>query len=86
MNDTDIVRTTRALATDARAAARVVGRANRADKDRALAAIAAEIRASKTGLLAANLADVTRFRSKEGLTPATAGKISGAYIAFALPR
>jgi glutamate-5-semialdehyde dehydrogenase len=76
MNDTDIVRTTRALATGARAASRVVGRASRADKDRALVAIAAQIRTSKKGLLAANLADVTRFRASEGSTPAMVDRLT----------
>jgi glutamate-5-semialdehyde dehydrogenase len=76
MNDTDIVRATRAMAAGARAASRVVGRANRALKDRALIAVAAEIRASKAGLLAANLADVTRFRASEGATPAMVDRLT----------
>jgi glutamate-5-semialdehyde dehydrogenase len=76
MSGADIVHTTRALATAARVASRVVGRADRVQKDRALTAIATQIRASKAGLLAANLADVTRFRTSVGATPAMVDRLT----------
>src|SRR6185503_16078656 len=76
MDDADIVRITRALATSARAAARALARAKRAEKDAALRAIAARVRASKGPLLAANQADVTRFGASEGATPALVDRLT----------
>jgi glutamate-5-semialdehyde dehydrogenase len=70
MADPDVVRITRGLATSARAAARTLARAKRAEKDAALSAIATRIRASSGPILEANRADVTRFRTSEGATPA----------------
>jgi glutamate-5-semialdehyde dehydrogenase len=76
MPDLDIVRVTRGLATNARAAARSLARAKRADKDAALRAIAARIRASSGPLLAANQSDVARFRASESATPALVDRLT----------
>ncbi len=59
----------RELGRSARAAARLLARAERAQKDRALAAMAAEIRARSAELLEANRADVGEARAA-GAAPA----------------
>jgi glutamate-5-semialdehyde dehydrogenase len=76
MHDADIAGTTRRLATSARAAARALARANRAEKDVALCAIAERIRAGKASLLEANRSDVARFRASEGATPALVDRLT----------
>src|SRR5687767_12304550 len=76
MDDADIARTTRRLATSARAAARALARAKRAEKDAALHAIALRIRSSQKSLLEANQADVARFRAGEGATPALIDRLT----------
>ena len=58
----DIARSVRELGVAARAAARALARAETAAKNRALAAIAAEIRAHGKKILAANRADVAESR------------------------
>ncbi|MHB8668420.1 MAG: glutamate-5-semialdehyde dehydrogenase [Burkholderiales bacterium] len=65
----DIKRYMRELGEQARAAARVLGRADSAIKDRALAAAAAAIRRDAPLLLKANAADLTEARAN-GLAPA----------------
>ncbi|HMI89010.1 MAG TPA: glutamate-5-semialdehyde dehydrogenase [Polyangiaceae bacterium] len=76
MPDPDIVRVTRGLATSARAAARVLARAKRVQKDTALRAITARIRASPGALLEANRVDVARYRNSEGATPALTDRLT----------
>ena len=76
MDDADIVRTTRALATSARFAARALARAKRAEKDAALRAIAGRVRASQGSLLEANQADVARFRASAAATPALVDRLT----------
>src|SRR5687768_13203198 len=76
MDDADIAGITRRLATSARAAARALARAKRAEKDAALRAIAGRIRSSRGPLLEANLADVERFRASEGSTPAMIDRLT----------
>jgi glutamate-5-semialdehyde dehydrogenase len=76
MDDPDIAGITRGLATSARAAARTLARAKRAQKDAALAAIARRIRSSRGSLLEANLADVARFRATSGATPALIDRLT----------
>ncbi|HUW37395.1 MAG TPA: glutamate-5-semialdehyde dehydrogenase, partial [Rhodocyclaceae bacterium] len=65
----DIKRYMRELGEQARAAARVLARADSATKDRALAAAAAAIRRDAALLLEANAADVAEARAN-GLAPA----------------
>jgi len=59
----DVKSYVRGLGQAARAAARVLARADTAAKDRALAAMAAEIRAKKEQLLAANRGDVEQAKN-----------------------
>jgi glutamate-5-semialdehyde dehydrogenase len=66
---TDIKRYMRELGEQARAAARVLARADSATKDRALAAAAAAIRRDAARLLEANAADAAEARAN-GLAPA----------------
>ncbi len=61
----DVAAYVRGLGQAARAASRLVAKADTGSKNRALAAMAAEIRAHAADLLEANLADVARAR-KEG--------------------
>jgi glutamate-5-semialdehyde dehydrogenase len=58
----DVKNHVRQLGAQARVAARALARADTATKNRALAAIAAEIRAGKEKILAANAADVTHAK------------------------
>src|SRR3970282_1786516 len=58
----DIARSVRELGVAARHAARALARADTAVKNRALAAIAAEIRSHEKEILAANRADVAEAR------------------------
>jgi len=60
----DVKAHVRKLGAQARAAARALARADTATKNRALAAMAAEIRARAPEILAANAADVARAREK----------------------
>ena len=60
----------------ARAAARPLARAQRAQKDAALRAMAARLRAVRGALLEANQLDVARFRSSEGATPALVDRLT----------
>ena len=76
MHDADIAGITRGLATSARAAARALARAHRAEKDAALRGIAGRIRSSQKALLAANHADVARFRASEGATAALVDRLT----------
>ncbi|MET0595709.1 MAG: glutamate-5-semialdehyde dehydrogenase [Polyangiaceae bacterium] len=76
MTDVDIAELTRSLALRAREAARKLARAKRAEKDVALRAMAAKIRASKSAILASNRLDVTRFEKREGATPALIDRLT----------
>jgi glutamate-5-semialdehyde dehydrogenase len=76
MDDADIVRTTRMLATSARAASRTLARAKRVDRDAALRAIVERIRASKDPILQANQIDVARFGATEAATPALVDRLT----------
>src|SRR5262245_46463671 len=76
MSDAETVRITRGLATSARAAARTLARAKRAEKDAALRGIAGRLRAYQGPLLEANQTDVARFRATEGATPALVDRLT----------
>jgi glutamate-5-semialdehyde dehydrogenase len=65
----DLAVTMRAIGREARAAARVLALASAAQKNRALAAMAAAIRASRAAILAANAEDVAEAKSA-GASPA----------------
>ena len=75
MTMTDPVAQARRLATDARAAARVLARTSTAQKDAALACIAAAVRARGAEVLAANRVDVEAGRSA-GLSDALLDRLS----------
>ncbi|HEX9296358.1 MAG TPA: glutamate-5-semialdehyde dehydrogenase [Polyangiaceae bacterium] len=70
MTEADVRESMRVLATGARAAARELAKAGRAQKDAALHAIAKRLRAGAPALLEANRADVSRFRESGSATPA----------------
>jgi glutamate-5-semialdehyde dehydrogenase len=76
MSETDVAELTRSLAIRARAASRFVARARRAEKDTALRAIAAKIRAAKAVILTANRLDVGRFQKRDGATPALVDRLT----------
>ena len=67
----DIAATMRDIGRRAKAAARVLALASTAQKDRALAGMAAAIRAGKSEILAANAEDLADGKTA-GLTPAVA--------------
>jgi glutamate-5-semialdehyde dehydrogenase len=79
MSDPDIASITRSQAALSRAAARIVGRARRAEKDAALHLLAGKIRASQSAILAANQVDVSRFQTgAKGSGAGSAAKRDGA--------
>jgi glutamate-5-semialdehyde dehydrogenase len=76
MAELDIVETIRGLAVRSRTAARELARADGAKKDAALSAIADRLRSGRRALLAANEADVTRFRESGSATAAFVDRLT----------
>ncbi len=70
-----MVETTRELCRRARAASRLLGVRSREDKDRALRAVAAALRADSAGIVAANAEDVAAARAR-GVKPALIDRLS----------